>query len=117
MGLPRFRPSRLFANPRDFGRSRFGAWADPVTLTPAEVAWAVFQHRAALVVTQTLAGKGESIAELAEDLGEDPEWLAKKIYGQAPADLGDITAWALKLGVDVLPVFDTLAELQAPPRP
>jgi hypothetical protein len=84
-----------------------------MTLAPAEVAWAVFQHRAALAVAGALAEDGKSIEDLAEEIGEDPTWLTKKLHGQTPADLGDIMTWVLHYGIDVLPVIDKLAELQA----
>lgn len=82
------------------------------TLNPKETAWAIYQHRAAYAVLQELHATGESIADLAGRLDEDPAWLTRKLHGQTPADLGDITGWALALGVNMLPVFDESAELR-----
>lgn len=112
MGLPRFKPSALFLNPRSFGRHAFIERAQPQTLSDAEAAWAMFQHKAALAVTQELAAAGETIQELATQLGEDPEWLMRKLHGRTPADLGDIMSWVLHYGIQVLPVFDRLSELK-----
>lgn len=53
----------------------------------------------------------ETIADLATNIGADPAWLQRKLYGQAPADLSDVMEWALHFGVHVLPVFDSRAEL------
>jgi hypothetical protein len=39
-------------------------------------------------------------------------WLRRKLYGQTPADLGDVMEWSLLIGVDVLPVFDDSSELR-----
>jgi len=112
VGKPRFRPSKVFANPRHFGRVLYGEWASPNPLDEVETGWAIFQHRAAHTVLRELDNRNETIDDFARVLGEDVAWLKRNLYGQTPADLGDMIAWAFHLGVDVLPVFDNLAELR-----
>lgn len=103
MGKPRFRPASICVNPREFGRKPRPIWEKSPNLGPREVAWALYQHHAALATNQALAARGQEISDLATLLEEDPAWLRRKLYGQVPADLGDILAWALELGIDILP--------------
>jgi hypothetical protein len=112
VGKPRFKPSHVFANPRHFGRTLHGQWAKPNPLNPTETAWAIFQHRAAHTALTTLQQNNQTIDTFATTLGQDLAWLKRNLYGQTPADLGDMIAWAFHLGVDVLPVFDNLSELR-----
>ncbi len=111
MGKPRFRPAQLCVNPRDFARAAKPLLANPSHLSQTEIAWAIFQHRAALVVLEELRASGETITDLATNIGADPAWLQRKLHGQAPADLSDVMEWALHFGVHILPVFDSKAEL------
>lgn len=112
MGLPRFTPSRLFANPRDFGRNRIARPHSQSGLSPTQAAWAWFQHRAALAVFEELRARRESLAALAGLLGEDSDWLKRKLYGRAPADLGDVLGWALLLGPQIVPPIDSESDLR-----
>ena len=112
VGKPRFKPARICANPRHFGRIPTPQWADPCPLDPTETAWAIFQHRAAVAVMLELRAAGETTADLAERLGEDPAWLTRKLHGQTPIDIGDVMKWAAELGVQIIPVFDDGMELQ-----
>jgi len=115
VGKPRFKPARVCSNPRDFARTSQPVWADPCPLTATEAAWSIFQHRAARAALEELRSAGESIADLAGRLGEDPAWLQRKLHGQTPADLGDVMAWALHYGIHILPVFDASSELKPAP--
>lgn len=112
VGVPRFKPARVCANPRHYARVEKPSWAVSSGLSPSEVAWAVFQHRAAFAVLESLKASGLSLEWLASGLREDVAWLRRKLYGQTPADLGDVMGWALLIGVDVLPVFDDSSELK-----
>jgi hypothetical protein len=112
VGKPRFKPARVFANPRHFARRSQPAWADPCPLTPTEAAWAIFQHRASRAVLQELRANEKTIEDLAATLGEDPSWLQRKLHGQTPVDLGDVMAWALEFGVHIIPVFDKSSEMK-----
>ena len=58
---------------------------------------------------EELRSAGETIADLAGQLREDPAWLQRKLHRQTPADLGDVMAWALHYGIHILPVFDNSA--------
>jgi hypothetical protein len=102
VGTPRFRPSSLFLNPRDFGRSR---WAKPQPtpqLRPGQRAWALYQHRVALAVLEALANQLRRIENLADDLDENPDWLTRKLYGRVPADLGEMYEWCEALGIEAM---------------
>lgn len=112
MGLPRFKPSAVCANPRHFGRRKNPRWADPNPLDETQTAWAIYQHRAAFAALESLKASGQTVEWLAGSLGEDVAWLRRKLYGQTPADLGDVMEWSLLIGVDVLPVFDDSSELR-----
>lgn len=93
MGTPRFRPSSLFANPRDFGRN--GA-ARPLASPPlqgGQIAWAWYQHQVALEVLAALKKQRRRIDHLALSLGENPDWITRKLYGRVPADLGEMFEW------------------------
>lgn len=111
MTAPRFRPSRIFVNPRHFGRRREAPAAKVSGLTRAEHAWAVFQHRAAVSVCEELDHLDKDHVWLAKKTGADAGWLLRKLRGHAPADLGEILEWGLILGVHVLPVIDEVGDL------
>lgn len=111
MGTPRFRPVEVFSNPRHFGRVPDGTVRGTTALEPRQVAWALFQHKAALAVREELENQAKTVSDLAVEIGEGESWLRRKLHGQVPADLGDVMAWALVLGVQVLPAINDLGEL------
>lgn len=98
--MPRFRPSSIFANPRDFGRNRVARPQPTPDLRPGQRAWALYQHRVALAVLGELALPRRGIAWLAVRLGENPDWLTRKLYGRVPADLGEMFEWCQELGIE-----------------
>jgi len=100
VGTPRFRPSSLFANPRDFGRNRYAKPQPTPHLRPGQRAWALYQHRVALAVLEALSRKRRRIEHLADDLGENPDWLTRKLCGRVPADLGEMFEWCEALAID-----------------
>ena len=53
----------------------------------------MLQHRTACLVTRDLLDRDIPIEELAEDLGENVDWLRRKLYGRVPADVGDLLGW------------------------
>ena len=114
MGLPRFKPAHMCANPRNFGRHKQPEPADPNPLDAAQTAWAIFQHRASYAVIEELNAAEHTIEHLAEQLDLDPAWLQRKLYGQTPATLGDIMTWTLHYGIHILPTFDNGGELKHP---
>ncbi|HUX04685.1 MAG TPA: hypothetical protein VMV53_07275 [Acidimicrobiales bacterium] len=111
MGKPRFRPSQVVENPRHFGRSsdavaiRVEGWSE------GEMAWAWYQHQAALAVRAELKARRIPLSLLAVRVDEDEAWLERKLRGQAPANLGEMFEWALRLGVHVLPVVQNPTDL------
>lgn len=107
MSRPRFRPVLAVSNPRHFGRVEQPEWAVPCPLGARDRTWAVLQHRAAFVVHTAFASGLLSLDDLAWEVGEAPGWLRRKLTGQVPADVGDLVAWALVLGVDVWPVLES----------
>ncbi len=102
---PRFRPSRVVANPRHFGRLEHPELRPDSGMAPVERARALLQHRAAFVALQALSVAGMSVDDLAAAVGEQPDWLVRKLHGQVPAGVEDFVAWAAVLGVDVWPVL------------
>ena len=106
MGAPRFRPASIFENCRDFGRNP-GALPGPAPhLRPGQRAWAIYQHEVATSVLKDLRRRDLRINDLARQLGEDYDWLSRKLYGRVPADLGEMFEWALVLGITVRPTLD-----------
>ena len=112
MGIPRFKPAHIWANPRHFGRREAPDPNPDNLLNQVQTAWAIFQHRAALAVAIELHHRRYSTSDLARDLNEDHAWLVRKLHGQTPADLGDIMNWTLKYGIQILPDFSSSIELQ-----
>ena len=108
---PRFRPSGVFLNVRDFGRSKDPPVNPDCLLSESEVAWALFQHKAALAVLLELRHLGESLPSFSTRLGVNELWLKRKLRGHVPADLGEVLSWALVLGVHVLPVIDDQSQI------
>lgn len=102
MGTPRFRPSLVFANPREFGRNAYAKPQPTPTLGPGQRAWALYQHRVALAVFEALTKRRQRIDDLAKGLGENPDWLTRKLYGRVPADLGEMVEWCEALGLTAL---------------
>jgi len=102
----------VFANPRHFGRRQDPETDPGCRLAKSEVAWALFQHRAAFAVTLELRHRKKTLNWLAKRLDENPDWLQRKLRGHAPADLGEILGWALLLGVHVLPPIDDIEDLR-----
>lgn len=106
----------VFANPRHFGR-RQNPETDPgCPLEKSEVAWALFQHKAAFALLFELRHRKKTLNWFAKRLGEDTDWLQRKLRGHAPADLGEILNWALLLGVQLLPPIDDVEDLRVKPR-
>jgi hypothetical protein len=111
MGKPRFRPSSLFTNPRDFGRNTHPTWSKTCDLNETDRAWAWYQHRVALEVQHVLAHRGLKIRDLAKQLDKDEVWLQRKLFGHVPADLGEILSLAVACGVEVLPLIDSVGDI------
>lgn len=97
MGKPRFRPTALFVRSRDFGRASHPVFAEDSGLTPGERAWALFQHNTASAVLSELRKRRWPISHLSKELGENYDWLCRKLYGRVPADLGEMFEWTLYL--------------------
>ena len=75
------------------------------------MAWAWFQHQAALAVRAELKARGIPLGLLAIGVHEEEAWLERKLRGQAPADLGEMLEWSLRLGVHILPVVQDRTDL------
>jgi hypothetical protein len=114
MGKPRFRPVQVVKNPRHFGRSNEAERVVPDGLSEGELAWAWYQHRVALAVRAELVKRDLPLLILAKAVGENEAWLERKLRGQAPADLGEIFEWALRLGPHILPPIDGREDLGFP---
>lgn len=109
--MPRFRPAQVVENPRHFGRSKDAVRVTPDGFSEGELAWAWYQHRVALAVRKELKDRKIPFPTLAQALHEKDAWLERKLRGQVPADLGEMFEWALRLGVQILPAIDGVADL------
>lgn len=98
-------------NPRDFGRTEVPRLAKNSELSGSEFAWAWYQHRVSFEVHRALQGRGKSVEDFAQVLGADVAWLTRKLHGQAPADIGEMFEWALRLDVSILPPIDEKKDL------
>jgi hypothetical protein len=98
---PRFRPSAVFANSRDFGRNRSAETVATPHLSPGERAWALFQHDVACNVLFALRGPFSPVTELAQLLDVNRDWLVRKAYGRVPADLGELLDWLAVTGAKI----------------
>ena len=101
----------MFLNVRDFGRSADPPVNPDCLLNESEVAWALFQHKAAFAVLLELRHLNESLPSFAARLDVNELWLKRKLRGHVPADLGEVLSWALVLGVHVLPVINDSDDL------
>lgn len=108
-------PRHLLADPARFGYSN-ASWPQIPTDPPAraELVTAFYVHQVVLALRRTLTEQGVSQRELADRLGVSAETLGRKIRGETWAGLTDILAWALELGVDLLPVPAEREELLPP---
>lgn len=76
-----------------------------------EIAWAWFQHQTALAVRAELKARGIPLSFLAVGVEENEAWLERKLRGQAPADLGEMFEWSLRLGLHILPLVQDRSDL------
>ena len=93
IGTPRFRPATIFDNARDFGRNEAAATKLVDDLSEVERGWAMVQHRTACLVLRDLGERGMTLDDLADELGQNVDWLRRKLYGRVPADVGDLLGW------------------------
>jgi hypothetical protein len=101
MGGPRFRPSSAFQRSRDFGRNSVAQPVSTPHLSAGERSWALFQHDVACSVRSSISRSGLGVADFAEMLGENTEWLTRKINGRVPADLAEMLDWLSATGAEV----------------
>jgi len=118
---PRFRPAQVVQVPRTFGRDKDAVPVWVEGWSEGEMAWAWYQHRMALAVRAELEARPLPLRTLAGAINETKGWLERKLRGQAPADLGAMFEWALRLGIHVLPLVQDRKDLlplfgaEAPP--
>lgn len=101
MGSARFQPARIFPRRRDFGRVADAVPDLPHDLEIEYLAWAYYQHQVALIVLGEIEDRVDRLAaqeELAARLGEDRDWLMRKLYGRATASLVEMIRWLMELG-------------------
>lgn len=105
-------PRELLEDPSRFGY-RDALWKSPAAdpQARAEVAAGYHIHQAVLALRRTLAEQGLAQTELAERLGVKADYLGRKMRGESWASIQDLKAWALELGIDLLPVYDSRDEL------
>jgi hypothetical protein len=91
-------------SPREFGRNHYAEPQPTPYLRAGQPAWALYQHRVALAVLAALKAWRRRIDDLANDLGESPDWLTRKLYGRVPAELGEMVEWCEALGLSALDI-------------
>ncbi len=103
MSSTRFQPACIFARRRDFGRVADAVPEPPYYLDIEYLAWAYYQHQVALIVLSVIEGNTDRTSaqdELAARLGEDRDWLMRKLYGRATASLVEMIKWLIRLGYE-----------------
>lgn len=110
--MPVSGPRELLIDPSRFGY-RDAEWLDSPRdpQARAELAAGFHIHQAVLALRRTLAEHGLTQNELAERIGVNADTLGRKMRGEAWASLKDLMAWALELGIDLLPVHDSREDL------
>lgn len=100
----RYRPRDFLRQPDFFGRRVDAEWRSYSDSDRAKVAAAYYQHLAACEVLRVAGEKDWSLTDLARALGVNADTLRRKLYGEGPATIDDVTSWALAVeAVTVLP--------------
>lgn len=102
----RYEPRSLLVRPEFFGVKDVVEWRSWDEAGNSRVAEAYFHHRMAVAVI----GKYK-IDEVAELLGKPFSQVRRKLRGEVPLTFGDVVAWPLLLGVDVLPKIGSRDDL------
>lgn len=106
-------PRKLCKDPSKFGTVE-AEWLQPdeaAGISEQDLMVAYYTHQAALAVRRSLAERGMTQRQLAQRLGVKDETLGRKLRGEAWASLRDLLSWARELGIDVLPVPESRAQL------
>jgi len=112
MGSTRFVPARIFIRRRNFGRTAWGTLNSGEGLDEGLFAAAYFQHQAAFAVRDYLDHQADShlaLEELAHSLGENRDWLVRKLHGQATASLAEMSAWLIAVNYEAPLLDDAIA--------
>lgn len=100
----RYRPRDFLRQPDFFGRRVDAEWKPYDPDDRARVAAAYYQDLAACEALRVVGEKDWGISELAEAVGVNADTLRRKLYGEGPATIDDVTGWALAVeAVTVLP--------------
>lgn len=100
----RYRPRYFLVQPDFFGRRVDAEWKPYEQAERAKVAAAYYQHLAACEALRVAGEKDWNHTELARQLEVKPDTLRRKLYGEGPATIDDVTGWALAVeAVTVLP--------------
>lgn len=96
-------------NPRSFGRhieTKWKNYSNAEEATKLKVSASYLQHLAACHALTAAANLGWDLSDLHRRIPKPGtvDTLRRKLYGETPADLDDIVAWARAVGdVSVLP--------------
>ncbi len=103
----RYSPRTYLQQPAFFGRRVDAEWQPCPHRDFAErnlAAASYYQHLAACETLRVAGQRRWGLDELAERLGARKDTLRRKLYGESPATIDDITGWALAVeAVTVLP--------------
>lgn len=110
--MPVTGPRQILPDPSRFGYAT-AEWpatpADPVAR--AELAAGFHIHQVVAALRRSLTERGMTQKELADRLGVSAETLGRKMRGECWSSLPDLLAWALQLGMDLLPAAVAREEL------
>ncbi len=109
----RYKPRTYLQQPAFFGRRVDAEW-QPFKPDDFEVrnqvAASYYQHLAACETLRVAGQRGWGLDELAEKVGSRKDTLRRKLYGESPATIDDITGWAL--AVEAVTVLSAPADIE-----
>jgi len=113
MARYRYVPKEFLEQPTLFGRRLDARWDRRKTAAAddSHVGAAYFQHVAACTAIAKAEHDGESVLRMADRLGVPADTLRRKLYGESPARLDEVIAWAILYGVEVLPAPGSIEDL------
>lgn len=95
-----FIPRSLLIDEGEFGQDPDALWRLATDIDEAiMLCRAREQHEYACVILTSLRPGDYSIADLADQLGQDRKWLWRKLAGKVPATENDLIRWAWLTGV------------------
>jgi len=113
MAVRASQPRQHLQRPDWFGKHPDAKWnpAGQRLTQRAELAAAYHQHLAACQVRRILDERRIPIPQFARQLGITTDTLRRKLRGEAWVRYDELLAWALELGIEILPAPDSTDDL------